>query len=588
MLRELAIKNFAIIDDIKISFSEGLCILTGETGAGKSIIIEAVNLLLGGRAATDLVRSGEKHAELEASFVIDPQSKPASIMRENDFDPSEGLKIRRTIANNGRHKIFINSRPATIQVLKLVTENLASISSQHAHQGLLNEDNHLDILDLFASTSTDRIEIHGIYNELAPLIKELTNLKANIERITEENEFLRFQIDEIERADIKPQEDETLEMEKNRLKNGVQIYEIIQSGISELYAKDGSILEKLAMLKGDFDKYGQIDISLARSTETLGRTMLELEDLTDELRRMSDAIDLDPEILETTQSRLDLIQKLKRKYSGAGGNLDDLFKRYNILKEKMSSTENISEQIEEMEKRASILSDQIGKKALKLSEKRTAASTDLAHLAENELRELEMANTKFKVIVTQTKAIVNKNSDPQIELFPDETMSHLLTFNGMKIYPTGIDRVLFMMAPNPGEPPKPLNRIASGGELSRVVLALKAVLSENESQGTLVFDEVDSGIGGRTSEKVGIKLQRLSKKYQVICITHLAQIAKYGNSHYKIEKQVRNSRTSTVITPLVKHDERINELARMMGGTNISKATLDHAAEMLSTANDTV
>jgi len=580
MLSELAIKNFAIIDDIRISFSKGLSVLTGETGAGKSIIIEAVNLLLGGRASADLVRNGEEQAELEAFFLIDPESPPARIMEENDLDPSEGLIIRRIIALNGRHKIFINSRQSTMQMLKLLTENLASISSQHAHQGLLNEENHLDILDSFAGTWPYRREVHTIYNELLPLVRELVNLKANVDKIVEENEFLRFQIDEIEQADIKPEEDETLEMEKNRLNNGSQIYETIQSAINEIYSKEGSILEKLDSIKANFDKYGEMERALASGAQSISRTMLELEDLTDQLRRASDTIELDPDILEQTQARFDLIQKIKRKYSGAGGTLEDLFRLYQTFKDKISSTENISEEIEKMEVHAKLLSDQLGEKVLKLSGKRKSAAIALAKLAEDELRALEMENTRFKIDLNQTKAL-NKSGDPQIELFPDETMSNLLTVNGMKIYGTGIDKASFLMAPNPGEPPKPLNRIASGGELSRVVLALKAILSESKPQGTLVFDEVDSGIGGKTSDKVGIKLKQLSEKYQILCITHLAQIAKYGTSHYKIEKQVVNNRTSTVITPLLELEERIKELARMMGGSDISQVTLDHATEML-------
>jgi len=585
MLSELAIKNFAIIDDIRISFSSGLSVMTGETGAGKSIIIEAVNLLLGGRASSDLVRNGEEQAELEAFFLIDPESAPARIMEENHLDPSEGLIIRRIIAINGRHRIFINSRQSTMQMLKTLTENLASISSQHAHQGLLNEDNHLDILDSFAGTWPWRREVHTIYNELLPLVRELVTLKANVDKIVEENEFLRFQIDEIEQADIKPGEDETLEMEKNRLNNGSHIYTTIQSAINEIYAKEGSILEKLDSIKADFDKYGKMERTLAGGAQSLSRTVVELEDLTDQLRRASDSIELDPDILEQTQTRLDLIQRLKRKYSGAGGTLEDLFRRYQAFKVKISSTENISEEIEAMEERARTLSDQLGEKALRLSEKRKIAASELAQLAENQLRDLEMENARFKIALNQTKAL-SKSCDPQIELFPDETMSNLLTVNGMKIYGTGIDRASFLMAPNPGEPPKPLNRIASGGELSRVVLALKATLSENEPQGTLVFDEVDSGIGGKSSDKVGIKLQQLSEKYQIICITHLAQIAKYGTAHYRIEKQVVNNRTSTVITPLIHLEERIKEVARMMGGTNISQVTLDHAAEMLRTTTD--
>jgi len=587
MLSELAIKNFAIIDDIRISFSKGLSVLTGETGAGKSIIIEAVNLLLGGRASADLVRNGEEQAELEAFFLIDPESPPARIMEENHLDPSEGLIIRRIIAINGRHRIFINSRQSTMQMLKLLTENLASISSQHAHQGLLNEENHLDILDSFAGTWPYRREVHTIYNELLPLVRELVNLKANVDKIVEENEFLRFQIDEIEQADIKPEEDETLEMEKNRLNNGSQIYETIQSAINEIYSKEGSILEKLDSIKANFDKYGEMERALASGAQSISRTMLELEDLTDQLRRASDTIELDPDILEQTQARLDLIQKIKRKYSGAGGTLEDLFRLYQTFKDKISSTENISEEIEKMEVHAKLLSDQLGEKVLKLSGKRKSAAIELAKLAEDELRALEMENTRFKIDLNQTKAL-NKSGDPQIELFPDETMSNLLTVNGMKIYGTGIDKASFLMAPNPGEPPKPLNRIASGGELSRVVLALKAILSESKPQGTLVFDEVDSGIGGKTSDKVGIKLKQLSEKYQILCITHLAQIAKYGTSHDKIEKQVANNRTSTVIRPLLGLEERIKELARMMGGSDISQVTIDHATEMLKTTTSSV
>lgn len=580
MLGELAIKNFAIIDDIRISFSRGLSILTGETGAGKSIIIEAVNLLLGGRASADLVRTGEKNAELEAFFTIAPNSNAARIMEEHDLDPSEGLMIRRIIAVNGRHRIYVNSRQSTIQFLKEVTKNLASISSQHAHQGLLNEVNHLNILDSFAGTWPLRNTIQALHNELFPLIKELLRFKTGLEKKLEDNELLKFQIDEIEQAAVKPGEDEFLEAERNRLKQGSEIYKSIHAGINEIYAKDGSVLERLGRIKGKFEKHGLVDPALARMAEALSRSMLDLEDLIHELRQVCNTIDLNPDNLEDTEVRLDLIQKLKRKYGGPGSTLEELFKCHDELQATISETENIAKKMEQMEKRARELSRQLGEKSLKLSKTRKKAAVKLAQLAEEELKALEMGNTRFKIALTQTR-MENSSHDPQHELFPDPSMSNLLTVNAMKISDTGIDRASFLMAPNPGEQPRPLSRIASGGELSRVVLALKAILSETESVETLVFDEVDSGIGGRTADKVGIKLKILSEKYQLLCITHLTQIAKYGTNHYKIEKKLINHRTSTILTRLEKKQERVQEIARMMGDSHISRTTLDHAAEML-------
>ena len=577
MLSELAIKNFAIIDDLKISFSRGLSVLTGETGAGKSIIIEAVNLLLGGRASADLVRTGEKNAQLEAFFEISPDSPAAAIMEAQGLDPSEGLIIRRIINANGRHRIFINSIQSTIQLLKQVTANLASISSQHAHQGLLSEDNHLDILDHFAGTWPLRNGVQTTCNELTPLIRELAQLKATIEKTTEDNQLLRFQINEIDQANILPNEDLLLETQKKRLKNGSEIFTCLKTGMNDIYTGENTILEKLDIIKTGLEKYALLDVKIGQVAEKLSRTMLEMEDITDEMRQISTRIDLDPATLEETEARLDLIQKLKRKYGQT--RLEDLFTFHRALKESISSSENMAETIEAMERQCLELSKTLGNMALELSDKRKKAAKDLATMAENELKTLEMDQIRFTIAVTHSPSAKGRSSE---ELFLKNRQKDLLSVNGMKITDTGMDRVSFLMAPNPGENPRPLARIASGGELSRVVLALKAILSDADDLGTLVFDEVDSGIGGKTSDKVGIKLKTLSKKYQVICITHLAQIAKYGKSHYKIEKQVVNQRTATLITPLTKKEERVHEIARMMGGTTITQATLDHASELLN------
>ncbi len=557
MLIELSIKNFAIIDDIRISFSNGLTVLTGETGAGKSIIIEAVNLLLGGRVSGDLVRTGKQTAELEAFFEIDCDSNAAKIMKEQELDPSEGLMVRRIISSNGRHRLFINSKQSTMHLLRLVTENLAGISSQHAHQGFLKQENHLDILDRFAETYALRREVGRLYNRFSSLEDQIAELQSSLEKTGHDNELIKFQVEEIEGAQILPDEDEKLEAERKRLKNSSEIVATVNRSVNVIYLAENSIMEQLGIIKNDFYKLGSIDPVLKEKAEKVSMTALELEDITEELRTYVSTIELDPAALERVEERLDLIQKLKRKY---GGNLDSLFMHYDNLKKRISGTGEIRRKIKELREQLQLVFCQLKEKSLSLSEKRKVAGRQLGFLVESELKELEMADAGFTISVEQPKPVSGGD---------------------MRYSATGIDKVCFLMAANPGEEPKPLNRIASGGELSRIVLALKAVLSETQSLETLIFDEVDAGIGGKTAEKVGIKLSNLAKGYQVICITHLAQIAKYGTGHFMIRKNVVDGRTSTTIVPLTDKVSRINEIARMIGGEKITSATINHAKEML-------
>lgn len=564
MLSELAIKNFAIIDDIRISFSNGFSVLTGETGAGKSIIIEAVNLILGARAAADLVRTGEKNAELTATFEIEPGSPAALIMADQEMDPGEGLMIRRIIDSDGRHKVFINSKPSTMQLLKQVTRNLAGISSQHAHQSLFNEENHLSILDRFAATQDLAAEVRKIYNELAPLTRQIQELKTNAHKANQANDLLRFQINEIKEASILENEDEALQQERLRLRNGTDIMTCVTSAVDELYTREESILERFGRIRNDLDRRSTLDPALIAIVEKASQSLFELEDLAEGLRIYASKIDLNPGLLEQTEERLDLIQRLKRKY---GGTLELLFQKYAEMQTQLELTDNVEERIIRLEAKAEALAVTLREKALTLSQRRREGAERLGSLAEKELDELEMGNTRFVVFLDHTPSNA-------IDCF---------TVDQRVISPSGIDRVSFLISPNPGEEPRPLSRIASGGELSRVVLALKTILSRTEALDTLIFDEVDSGIGGRTSDKVGKKLKKLAEIYQVICITHLAQIARFGTSHYKIEKNVIKGRTATSITPLLEMESRVVEIARMMGGERITDATLTHAREMLTT-----
>ncbi len=566
MLSELAIRKFAIIEDIRISFKDGLSMLTGETGAGKSIIIQAVNLLLGARASSDLVRTGEDHAELEACFEVDPSSETATAMRNQGMEPEEGLLIRRVVSRSGKSKVYINSRQATLEFLKQVTRNLAGVASQHAQQGLLNEEYHLDILDEYADTWPLREKVTAIYNRLQPLKTRIKKLKEQKERSLREKELLQFQVDEIRSADIQPHEDLALEKQRDRLKNAAQIYETVNGAVHEIYDREGSLVESISFLDQKIQRFADSDPELSRVGDRLQSVLFDLQDVAELLRAHADGVDLDPNSLEEVDQRLDLIAKLKRKY---GGSLETLFETCESLEAQLAKTAHLDQDITALETKQKELTVDIRQKAKALSMRRQQAGLQLARLAKEELGALEMGKARFEVAVSTLEAT---GDEPATEA-------------GEKIWHTGMDRVCFMLSPNPGEEAKPLARIASGGELSRIVLALKAVLSGSQALETLIFDEVDAGIGGATSEKVGLKLKELSEKHQVICITHLAQIAKYGRHQYRISKAVVNDRTATSIIPLNSMGERVDEIARMIGGSRITDTTRSHAREMLEKAD---
>ncbi|MCG8637319.1 MAG: DNA repair protein RecN [Desulfobacterales bacterium] len=567
MLSALAIKNFAIIEDIRIEFNAGLSILTGETGAGKSIIIEAVNLLLGSRASADLVRTGKESAELEAFFEIDEDSHAARVMKDQGMEWEDGLIIRRVISSSGKSRVYINSRQSTLDLLKQVTVNLAGISSQHAHQGLLKEENHLDILDEFANTLDLRKEVATLHKKIQPLKKEIQALETRKEAAEKEQALLQFQVDEIEAADIQPDEDETLARKRERLQNASQIFETVNGAIHEIYDREGALLERISSLSDRFRRYGASDGQLKKLGDRLDAVSFDLQDMISDLRHYTDTIDLDPESLEIVDQRLDLISKLKRKY---GGSLESLFEQYHAMSADLEENLGLGKKIRRLEKELSGLESDIRQKAKALSMRRKKEGIALSRLAQAELGALEMGRARFEVAFSTLAS---------------DNPADITTRDNEKIFPTGMDRVGFLLSPNPGETPKPLAKIASGGELSRIVLALKAVLSKGQSLETLVFDEVDSGIGGATSEKVGLKLRELGDLHQVICITHLAQIARYGAHQYRIFKQVVKDRTATSIIPLSSEDERVEEIARMIGGREITEATRTHARELLHTAS---
>lgn len=563
MLKELSIRNFAIIDDLQIEFSDGLTVLSGETGAGKSIILNAVNLLLGTRASAELVRTGAERAELEASFRISADSRVAAIMSDNGYDPAEGLLIRRLISRSDSNRVYVNGRLATISLLTTITENLASISGQHAHQGLLKEDQHLLILDQFGGLMTLRRQVFEIYHQIVPLIDELMRLESVRQQQDEHLELLRFQRKEIATADLASGEDEQLEQERLRLKNAEVLYQTVYSSIEELYGASGSVMERLLEVKKNLESAGRIDAQLKSLAESLASTSYQIEALTEELRAHLNLIQIDEQRLEAVEERLDTVNKLKRKY---GGSLQGVFSQLEAIEDELSKVENISTQITKIEEKLEKLHEELMRRALELSQKRAKTAKKLELKVVAELGSLKMPQTEFKTVLHPVAA--------------DGKTHACLRAKKYMLTETGIDRAVFMIAPNPGEALKPLASIASGGELSRVVLALKAILAATDAVETIVFDEVDAGIGGGTAEVVGRKLSELAGHHQVICITHLPQIAKFGEHHFSISKQVRDGRTLTTLRPLKKED-RYREIARMLGGEEITQTTLDHARELL-------
>ena len=561
MIQELSIRNFAIIDDLTVSFSGGLTVLTGETGAGKSIILNAVNLLLGSRASSKLIRTGAKAAELEALFLVPEDSPISRMMAEFQLDASEGLMVRRVISRNEKHRIYINGRLSTIQMLGQLTENLASIAGQHAHQKLLQEDQHLLLLDQFADLMPLRRSLFRKYHALVPLLETLNNLMEQQKKEASHRELLLFQQKEILAANPKEEEDISLEQEHARLKNAAMLAQTAHEGLDVLYNLPGAVLEQVSTVQKRIEKAAQIDGSLLATGNLLAQTAFQIEDVVQELQRYLNQTQYDETLLPGVEERLDLINKLKRKY---GGSLDSVFSYLSNIDNELRNLDTLAGYIADTEKKVDALHRELGALARELSQKRKAACEQFSEQVEKALVSLNMPHTRFSVSI-------NTHKNPA---------SCRLEVDNKPIQDTGIDQVTFLLAPNKGEELKPLAAIASGGELSRVVLALKAILAQHDHVESIVFDEVDAGIGGSTAEVVGQKLSALARHHQIICITHLPQIAKFADHHYKIVKQVVAERTVTQISPVF-NEERVYELARMLGGVSITPATLEHARELL-------
>jgi DNA repair protein RecN (Recombination protein N) len=561
MLVQLTIANFAIISRLDISFKPGLNILSGETGAGKSIIINAVNLILGGRASADLIRTGSKEARVEALFSLPENPVLSELLSALGLTFHGELLIRRTLSREGRNKILINDSMATLQALSRVGATLISISGQHEHQLLLKPDNHLYLLDDFGGLTPERLELSESFRRYQSLKEVLQRLEREIKKDEERQELSRFQMKEIETAHIKEGEDTFLEEERKRLRHAEELRESVAESYERLYEKGDSVLSHLSHCIKGMEKGAEVDRRLNGIKDALIKAKVELEETALELRDLRKTINADPARLEEVEERLQLLNRLKRKY---GPSLEDVRR----LRDKLShGVDDLDQKRAELERSRATLKDKerdIMEKATRLSKKRKRVARTLEKSVKSEMDLLDMGGTRFEVHF--------HTQGPEGEKDPENAMG--------EINADGQDRVEFMLSPNVGEELRPLARIASGGELSRIMLAMKTILARTASVETLVFDEVDSGIGGGTSEVVGEKLQSLASYHQILCITHLPQIASKGQTHFLVQKRVKDKRTQTTISEL-NAEARVKEIARLLGGKVVSPEALAHAKEMM-------
>lgn len=559
MLKELAIHNFAIIRDLEISFRSGLNVLSGETGAGKSILVGAINLILGSRASQEMIRTGASESAVEAVLTISEASAGRDILDGWGLECGPELVIRRSINRSGRNRVFINDQAASVQQLQQLSPLLISISGQHEHQLLLDPATHLGLLDTFGGLDPEVREIGKAFSALQEKKDELARTRRARERLAAEMDFLRFQLQELEAAKILPDEDTELGREREILKNASVLSESAHRGLGALYSERGAVLERLSEIEKELSAIIRVDPSQQHLLEFIEQARINLKELSHLLQGYAGRIIFDPAKLARTEERLAFLARLGKKY---GSSANEMLARLEELRQSVGRDTDSGIIEEELQKALVELRVQYLKKARELSVKRSDAAGRLSIEVERNLAGLDMPRARFSVRFDEPA-----DGSCQESLFS----------------PAGIDRIEFLLSANPGEAQKPLAKIASGGELSRILLAIKSLLSRGGEAETLIFDEVDAGIGGRTAELVGIQLKLLARRHQVICITHLPQIACHAGCHYGVRKEASGEETVTSIRMLTE-EERCNELARMLGGVAISEKVREHARELLEKA----
>ncbi len=554
MLTELRISNFALFDQLHLEFPKGFLALTGETGGGKSLLVDALVILTGGRASADHIRSDAEEAILEAGFSIVHNHSLVKYLRERDLLTSDDqeLIIRRVLSRSGKNKTYVNGSLAPLQVVQNIARWLIDIHSQHEQQSLLAVSAQLDVLDNFGEAQDLRSRYATAYHHWKEKERELNATLTRKAEQKDRQEFLEYQLQELGGANLQEGEEETLHQEYQRLKHAGRIGELTNDAYQNLYEGEEAVLGNLRSILQSIKELAEIDQSVESWVQVGESASVSLQELTEDLRKYREELEYDPNRFGDIDERLALIQRLKRKYHES---VEQLIERKHSLQQELEGYVNIQDQIQGLSQEVSHAWRNIEKLGKELSQKRRKAAKLFEQKIQREFSVLRMNQVRFQVKM-------DSHSD--------------IGGGGM----TGMDKVEFVLSANPGEPLQPLAKVASGGELSRIMLAIKSVLAEADEVSVLIFDEVDTGIGGPVAAVVGERLRTLAHYHQVFCITHLPQIASQAGTHYLIEKNVKNKKTVTAVR-MLRETERQNEVARMLGGLEITPSTRDTATEML-------
>ena len=559
MLLELRVENYAVIDSLAVEFAPGLNLLTGETGAGKSILIDALSLLLGDKASSDMVRHGSEKAVVSGVFesLESNEKSLRKILEDNGIEPEDGhIIVKREIAAGGKGRVFVNNQPATVALLRQLAPALASIHAQNETILAFDAPARLNLLDAYAGN--DLHELGEKYAAWAGVRDRIAEFERDEQDRLRMADLWSFQNKEISDAQLQPGEDQKLETDKRVLANAEKLFSSAMAAHELLYEADNSVIAQLSAARKHVEDLAKFDPKFQESLTALLNARAAIEDVSAMARDYADSIDASPERLAQVEDRLALIDRLKRKY---GSSVDEIIAYGEEVARKLSELENREELLRDLKKQQDVAATAYLTVAQATSKRRYSAAKELQKLVEAEINQLAM-KAQFKVEVSGADDSENWTA-------------------------SGFDTVLYLISPNPGEPLRPVDKIASGGELSRVMLALKATIetgkkAKSQVQRTLVFDEIDTGIGGRAAEAVGKKLKQLSRANQVLCITHLPQIASFADHHYLIEKREAAGRAKTVVRALAA-EERTEEVARMLSGAELTETSRQHAEQLIKT-----
>ncbi|MGX7059452.1 DNA repair protein RecN [Vagococcus humatus] len=557
MLQELSIQNFAIISSLSVSFQQGMTVLTGETGAGKSIIIDAVGLLVGGRGSVDFIREGANKCIIEGQFLLPKQTECLDLLEKLEIDTSDQmLVIHRSIDKNGKNVCRVNNSLVNIGTLKQIGVYLIDIHGQHEHQELLNPESHLNLLDTYGTLKLASLkkEYQDVYVKYVESHKKVSHLKNNEQAFAQRLDMLHYQCEEIEAAELQVGEEAALVEERHRLLNFQKIADALGKSYAALQEGELSGIDRIGVAMNEMLDIESLDLEFKAISELLQTSYYQLMEASSQISGSLENMEMDQERLEDIEGRLDLLRQLKRKY---GHTEEDILAYYEKITEELAVVQSDESHLDELEQECQLLFAQAKELARKLSDKRQEVARELEKELMKQLQELYMEKT---VIQVQLKAQPDKLTD------------------------SGFDKVEFFISTNLGESLKPLAKIVSGGELSRIMLGMKTIFSKKQGVTSIIFDEVDTGVSGRVAQGIANKIYRISKNSQVLCITHLPQVAAMADTQYYIAKQVEKNRTITQVSQLTK-EERIQELSRMLAGEQITHLTQEHAEELLQLAD---